>query len=163
VHLLSWNSARLEATRPRDGSVPLVPKNATDSAIIGKIMPAERRVAICYQRRENLSPKQLRFFDAMTAKLRSSGFSLSPDNLGTDRIAERYADLQDCRGVIIPAFSQWEGHRLNRNRTRTWTMPSEFVHIVATMAVAARRPLLVLLERGVDDRGGVNPKNETRS
>jgi hypothetical protein len=32
-------------------------------------------------------------------------------------------------------------------------MPSEFVHIEAAMAVAARRPLLVLLEKGVDDRG----------
>jgi Predicted nucleotide-binding protein containing TIR-like domain len=116
-------------------------------------MPSERPIAICYQRRDNLSGRQLRFFDAMTAKLRSSGFSLSPENLGMDRIAERYADLQDCRGVIIPAFSQWEGHRLNRNRTRTWTLPSEFVHIVAAMAVAARRPLLVLLEKGVDERG----------
>src|SRR5215813_2876553 len=110
-------------------------------------MPAERRVAICYQRRGNLSRRQLRFFDAMTAKLRSSGFSLSPGNPRSDGIAERYADLQDCRGVIIPAFSQWEGHRLNRNRTRPYTMPSEFVHIVGAMAIVADRPLLVLLER----------------
>ena len=32
-------------------------------------------------------------------------------------------------------------------------MPSEFAHIAATMAVASCRPLLLLLEKGLDQRG----------
>jgi hypothetical protein len=54
---------------------------------------------------------------------------------------------------MIPAFCQWEGYRRNRNQERRWNMPSEFAHIEATMAVAAGRPLLMLVEKGIDQRG----------
>lgn len=112
-----------------------------------------RGVSFCFQKRENLSKKQLMFYDALVSKIERRGFAILPDNRSTDTIQQRYQQVQDSCGVVIPAFCQWEGHRLNRNQERRWTMPSEFAHIEATMAVAACRPLLLLLEKGVDPRG----------
>ena len=54
--------------------------------------------------------------------------------------------------MLVLAFSQWEGRRLNREQKGV-VFPSEFSHIAAVMAVSAKKPLLVLLEKTVAGRG----------
>jgi hypothetical protein len=112
-----------------------------------------RGVSFCFQNRDNLSRKQLQFYDALQGRIERRGFSLLPDDRSTDTIEHRYRKIEDSCGVIIPAFCQWEGYRRNRNQQRRWMMPSEFAHIEATMAVAAVRPLLLLVEKGLGPRG----------
>ncbi|HLJ90321.1 MAG TPA: TIR domain-containing protein [Candidatus Angelobacter sp.] len=116
-------------------------------------MDTRARVVLSVQRRENLSKRQQRFFDALQAKVESVGLCILTKTGPSDTIADRYDHVRNNQGVIVPVFSQWQGQRLNRSQDRTWTLPSEFTHIVATMAVAAERPLLVLQEKTVDERG----------
>jgi hypothetical protein len=68
-------------------------------------------------------------------------------------VEQRLEKMSRCQGVVVVAYSQWEAERLYRQQDRTVIMPSEFGHIGAVMAVAARRPLLVLREKGVAERG----------
>jgi hypothetical protein len=116
-------------------------------------MFSARGVSFGFQNRLNLSKKQLQFYDALLRRIERRGFAVLPDDRSTDPIEHRYRKVQDSCGVIIPAFCQWEAYRRNRSQEREWNMPSEFAHIEATMAVAACRPLLLLIEKGIDQRG----------
>lgn len=112
-----------------------------------------RGVSFCFQRRDNLSKRQLQFCDALLRVIERRGFAVLPDDRSSDPIEHRFRKVVDSCGVIIPAFRQWDGYRHNRDQERRWILPSEFAHVEATMAIAAGRPLLMLVEKGIDQRG----------
>lgn len=110
-----------------------------------------------FQKKANLTKRHVRFLDALEARVVRAGFRVLPPLLRGDRIEERYQNIRRSQGVIVPVFSQWEGHRLYRDKETAYTQASEFTHIAATMAVAAKRPLLVLREKTVQGRGAFRP------
>jgi hypothetical protein len=110
-------------------------------------------IVFSFQRRDNLSRRQLRFHDALRERIEAAGFRVLSESRGTDRIEDRYSQILASQGVIVLALSQWEGHRLNRDHKKSWILASEFTHIATAMAVSAGRPMLVLREKSVDPRG----------
>jgi Predicted nucleotide-binding protein containing TIR-like domain len=110
-------------------------------------------VVFSFQRRDNLSKRQLRFYDALLGRIEAAGLRICPESRGSDRIEDRYLQVKTSHGVVVLVLGQWEGRRLNRDQDRSPILPSEFTHIAASMAVAADRPLLVLREKSVDERG----------
>ena len=71
---------------------------------------------------------------------------------GSDTVRERFQYLRSSNGVIVLAMSQWRAKRLRRTQKEA-ILPSEFMHMVAAMTVAARKPLLVMREKSVSERG----------
>lgn len=102
---------------------------------------------------QNLSKQQQRFQKAVVELLRSRGLRILPDSVDSDNAEDDVAKSRLCHGVIVLAFAQWNARRVNRDRDKTIAMPSEFTHIGAATAVASRRPLLVLREKSLADRG----------
>jgi len=113
----------------------------------------QRVIQLSAGRPENLSKRQNAFLDALCQRLRADGLETAKDSAPGDGIAARYDRLRGVDGVIVVAFSQWSARRLNRDQERERILPSEFVHIYNTMAVAAGKPLLVMVERDVEMRG----------
>jgi hypothetical protein len=114
-------------------------------------------IVFSFQRRDNLSKGQLRFYDALQQRIQAAGLRILPGTRGTDRIEDLYSRVLASQGVAILVLGQWEGHRMNRDHEKAWTLASEFTHITAAMAVSAGRPILAMREKSVDQRGAFRP------
>jgi len=110
-------------------------------------------IALSSAGRDNLSKRQVRFAEALQQKLEGIGFRVLPDSPSSDRIEERLSRFRKCHGAIILVLSQWEGRRLHRDQDKTVILPTEFNHMAAVMAVAEKKPVLVLREKIVTERG----------
>jgi hypothetical protein len=113
----------------------------------------KRVVHVSTGRSENLSKRQNAFLDALSRTLRDRGVEIARDSAPRDSVVNRYDKIRGVDGVIVVAFSQWSACRLHRNQNRKCLLPSEFTHITNTMAVAAEKPLFVIVEKDVDARG----------
>ena len=102
---------------------------------------------------ENMSKVQRIFFNALTDKLTGRGLSIAPDSSPIDSLETRFRQVRGSQGVLIFACCQWEAERLYRDQKGTVLTPTEFCHIQSTMAIAARKPLLVLREKALAERG----------
>jgi len=110
-------------------------------------------VMISAAKKENLSEPQQQFLRALEDRIQRRGLRILPDSATSDKLGDRFGKIQQCHGVVVFACSQWEAERLYRPQEKSVILPSEFGHISAVMAVAARRPLLVLREKKVAERG----------
>jgi len=102
---------------------------------------------------ENLSKPQRHFLEALSERIERAGFRVLPDSATNDSVEYRLNKIRRSHGVVVWACAQWKAERLFRAQDRTLVLPTEFSHIAAVMAVAARRPLLVLREKTVAERG----------
>jgi hypothetical protein len=112
-----------------------------------------RVVDLSAGRTENLSSRQIAFLEALRKTLREEGLEIAQGSPSRDDIAARYSKFRSVDGLIVVAFSQWSAQRLNRQQDRDRILPSEFAHIMNTMAIAAEKPLFVIMERDVEARG----------
>ena len=110
-------------------------------------------VTVTAPQEKNLEPRQERFVRGVVDRIEQAGMRVDMGSVESDRLEERYEKLRRSDGVLVIAIAQWEARRLYRNPERKVILPSEFTHIVPAMAVAARRPLLVLKEKAVAERG----------
>ncbi|HXJ86572.1 MAG TPA: TIR domain-containing protein [Candidatus Binatia bacterium] len=118
-------------------------------------MPIESRLSVIISspKVQNLSNPQRRFLEAVEELLRSKGLRILTESADSDTVIDDITKTNRCRGVLVLAFEQWNARRLNRDRDKDVVMPSEFTHIKAVTAAASRRPLLVLREKSLADRG----------
>lgn len=114
---------------------------------------ARLSVLISSPKPENLSKQQRRFLQALSKRIEQAGLHILPDSVTSDKVEDRFQKVSRCHGVVVFAASQWEAERLSRAQGKSIFVTSEFSHIVAAIAVAARRPLLVLREKAVAERG----------
>jgi len=111
-------------------------------------------IALSSPLEENMSDAQKNFFQALNDKLLRRGLRIAPDSSPIDSLETRYVRIRASQGVLIYACSQWRAERLHRKTKKTAIItPTEFCHIQSTMAVAARKPLLVLREKVLEERG----------
>jgi Predicted nucleotide-binding protein containing TIR-like domain len=110
-------------------------------------------VSISSGKNENLSPVQRQFLAALEDRIQARGLRILPDSASSDDLTKRFAKMRMCHGVVVFAFSQWQAERLNRKQNRKVLMPSEFNHMAAVQAQCAKRPLLVLREKALAERG----------
>ncbi len=115
----------------------------------------KRVIQISSGKIENLSKDQVAFLRALEEKVKSAGLEISRESAPRDGVALRFGKISGVDGVIVVAFSQWSARRLNRKQDLECLLPSEFAHITNTMAVAAEKPLLVLMEKDVGSRGSL--------
>jgi hypothetical protein len=110
-------------------------------------------VSVYAGKEQNLSELQQPFLEALLDRIKRAGFRVRTEPAQSDGVEERLEAIRRSHGVIVVAFSQWEGHRLSRNQKKAVIFPSEFAHMACVMAVASKRPMLVLREKSVADRG----------
>jgi len=120
-------------------------------------MDTRLKISIQSPRKENLTGRQQRFLGAIIDQIERSNFCVLPDSRSTAGIEERSHKIAHCHGVVVLAFSQWECRRLSRDEKKAVIFPTEFAHIGAVLATATRRPLLVLREKSVAERGVLRP------
>jgi hypothetical protein len=102
---------------------------------------------------ENLSKQQQAFLEALCRRLKEEGLEMAEDPPPGDGVAARCKKTRAVDGIIVVAFSQWSARRLSRQQDRELLFPSEFTHIMNTMAIATDKPLLVIMEKDVAARG----------
>jgi hypothetical protein len=102
---------------------------------------------------QNLTAPQRRFLKALRDRIERSGLGILPDLPATANMAERLSNVARCQGVAVVAFRQWEGQRLSRNQKKIF--PTEFTHISVALATAEGRPIFVLREKSVAERGAL--------
>src|SRR5262245_24944718 len=112
-------------------------------------MDTRPTVVVSSPQRKNLSDRQLALVDDLTSRVDAAGIRVGRDSSDTDRLEERFEGMCRCQGVIVLALAQWEARRLHRSDDKVLVFPSEFTHLASTMAVASRKPLLVLQEKSV--------------
>ena len=118
-------------------------------------MPLDTRlvVSISAPKQENLSKQQQRFMEALMARSESVGLRVLPDSTSSDTVLDGIGKYRTCHGVVMLAFSQWKAKRLYREQKKNVVLPTEFSHIKAVMAAATCRPLMVLREKSLTERG----------
>jgi hypothetical protein len=104
---------------------------------------------------KNMSKRQQEFVSALRERIKAEGIRVELDGLDYDRLEERYEIVRRCHGVLVVALAQWRSQRLYRDEDRSVLGPSEFTHVANAMAVAAGKPLLVLREKDVAQRGSL--------
>jgi hypothetical protein len=109
-------------------------------------------VQISHPKPENLSEEQQCFLEAIKEHVAKNGIELSPVSLLTDSMESRIRALSRVDGVLVIAFRQWRSERLYRDQSPVIT-PSEFSHIDSALAVAGVKPLLLLRESELGQRG----------
>jgi len=112
------------------------------------------RVKILAPQSKNLSERQNAFVAAVTAKLKRADLQVLDDSPSSASVEDRYKVICDCDGIVILAFSQWEGCRLGEDDDSA-ILPSEFTHIGIVQAALSKRPYLVLREKSVAERGAL--------
>jgi CAP12/Pycsar effector protein, TIR domain len=116
------------------------------------------RVFVQSAKRGNLTEQQQRFLDGLLDQLKRADLSVMQESPSTATIDERLEKARGSHGIIILAFAQWEGRRVTRgNEKKSAIFPSEFAHMSGVMAVVSGRPLLVLREKSVAERGALRP------
>jgi hypothetical protein len=116
----------------------------------------DNRLSICLSTglQKNLTKRQWQLVKALGKLIESEGIRVSK-SLETDRIEERCNKVSRSQGALVAVFPQWEARRIVRDRQKTLLLPSEFSHIAIVMAVAAKKPLLVLRQKSVAERGSL--------
>jgi predicted nucleotide-binding protein len=102
-----------------------------------------------------MSRRQQRFAEALFKRIEAEGIRPELDGLDFHRLEERFEHMRQCQGVLVLAFAQWRAQRLYRDEDKELTVTTEFVHIANSMAVAAGKPLLILREKDVAQRGSL--------
>jgi hypothetical protein len=120
-------------------------------------MPLDVRLAVNLSspKLENLSKPQERFLAALKDRLTGAGLRILPESASTDDVEQRLGAIRQCHGVVVLAFSQWQAARMYRVQEKKSVMPTEFTHLGVSMALAARRPLFLLREKCVAERGAL--------
>jgi hypothetical protein len=116
---------------------------------------ARLAVSLSSPKIENLSKPQKRFLAALRDCIANAGLRILSDSAPTDDVGQRLELVRQCHGVVVLAFSQWNAERIYKVQEKRLVMPTEFAHLAISMAVAARRPLLVLREKCVAERGSL--------
>lgn len=102
---------------------------------------------------ENLSKAQRRFRDAIVDRIESKELRVLDDLAASANLEDGLAQFRMCHGVVVLAFSQWNAERLHREQNKSIVLTSEFSHIESVMAAACNRPLLVLRDKLLAERG----------
>jgi hypothetical protein len=110
-------------------------------------------VIISAAKKENLSEPQRQFLAGLEDRIRHKGLRILPESATSDSLEDRFEKVRQSHGVIVFACGQWEAGRLYRTQQKSVVFPSEFCHIMSAMAVTAKRPLLVIREKSVAERG----------
>ncbi|WP_217575105.1 TIR domain-containing protein [Mesorhizobium sp. GbtcB19] len=119
-------------------------------------MNVSPKIIVNAARRENLSPDQSAFLEALSRKISDCGYSpLDVD--GVASLTDQVAAIRRIQGVVVVAFAQWSASRIFVRRKSSATLPSEFNHLYIALASALQKPLLVLREQGVTERGALRP------
>jgi len=116
-------------------------------------MDTRLTVAVSVPRNENLSKRQRRFLVDLRRRIEEAGLRILPDLDPGASLDDRIRKIQNCHGVVVMVLEQWQARRLYRNRERKLVFPSEFSHMYAVMANVTRRPLFLLREKTVAERG----------
>jgi hypothetical protein len=116
-------------------------------------MDTRLKVVVQSGKRENLSKQQRRFLAGLIDRLERADMKVMPQSPTTANVEKRLEKIRQSHGVIILAFAQWDACRVTRDENKHVIFPTEFTHINAAMAVGAARPLLVLREKSVAERG----------
>ena len=122
----------------------------------------KRVVELAAPKAENLSKQQQAFLAALCGRLKDEGLEVAKDSPPGDGVAARWEKMRAVDGIVVVAFSQWSARRLSRQPDRECIFPSEFTHIMNTMAIAADKPLLVIMEKDVATRGTLRDGYVTR-
>lgn len=118
-------------------------------------MDTSFKVLVSEPKLKNLSPKQQQFLAKVNEKVARAGVrQVEVDE--TLRLEDISGEIRKLQGVIAMAFGQWQGQRLVKKKDEA-IFPTEFNHLHIAIAAAARRPLLILKERSVSERGALKP------
>jgi hypothetical protein len=118
-------------------------------------MDTRLTVAVSVARNENLSKRQRRFLVDLQRRIEQAELRILSDLHPSASLDDRFRKIQNCHGVVVVVFEQWQARRLYRNKERRLILPSEFSHMYVVMANAARRPLFLLREKTVAERGAL--------
>jgi len=103
---------------------------------------------------KNLSKRQWRLATALRERIEAEGLRVR-EGAVSDRLAERFERMEQYQGCLTVAFSQWKAQRVFRDPERSIVVCNEFVHIANALAVSAHKPLLVIREKNVAERGSL--------
>jgi Predicted nucleotide-binding protein containing TIR-like domain len=118
-------------------------------------MDTSFKVLVSAPQPKNLSPKQQQFLAKVNEKVDRAG--LRPVELDdTQRLEDISGKIRKLQGVMVMAFGQWQGQRLVKKKDEA-IFPTEFSHLHMALAAAAHRPLLILKEKSVSERGALRP------
>jgi hypothetical protein len=112
-------------------------------------------VLLAAPQEKNLSKRQQQFMSALQKRIRSEGIRLEIDGRDFQGLKERHGLVRRCQGVFVVVLAQWSAQRLYRDEDKSLIVPSEFTHVATALAVAARKPLLVLRDKSVAQRGSL--------
>jgi hypothetical protein len=101
---------------------------------------------------KNLSDTQKALLDAIIKLLESEGLSILHDSPSGD-FKGRARQVKRSHGCIVVAFAQWEASRLRGNQDRPYIFTTEYAHVTSALALEAGRPLFVLKDKQVNERG----------
>jgi len=113
------------------------------------------KVLVSAPKLKNLSPEQQRFLGEVNKKVSRAGLQ-TVDMDEALRLEDQAREIRKLQGVIVVAFRQWQGQRLVGKRDEA-IFPTEFNHLHIAIAAAARRPLLILKDKSVSERGALKP------
>jgi predicted nucleotide-binding protein len=114
---------------------------------------ARLAIKISSPKPDNMSKQQRVFLDAIRDRIERKGLRVLEDLAASANAEDLMTRFQLCHGVVVLAFGQWKAERLHRAQDASVILPSEFSHIESVMAAACKRPLLVLREKSLAERG----------
>lgn len=115
----------------------------------------ERTVIVSAPMAKHLSLDQRAFLKAVEGKLSGEGLG-TVDLDGAAPLEDQAEQIRSVQGVLVLAFCQWTGTRIARKDDEA-IFPTEFNHLHIAMAVATGRPVLVVKEKPVSERGALRP------
>jgi hypothetical protein len=118
-------------------------------------MNTQPLVLLAAPQEKNQSELQTQFVNALQHRIKSEGIRLEIDGRDYEGLASRYQLMRRCQGAVVVASAQWTARRLYRHKDQSLIVPSEFSHVATSMAVSTGRPLLVLREKDVAERGSL--------
>jgi hypothetical protein len=104
---------------------------------------------------KHLGPLEQRFLEALERRIADEGLDIVESDR-IDRLEDQARKMRDLQGLLVVALRQWQGQRIARKRDEA-VFPTEFNHVHMALAAAARKPILVLRDKGVDERGALKP------
>ena len=116
---------------------------------------SEPKILVSAPKSNHLSAEQEQFLTELHNKVTDADLRLV-DIDGILPLVDQAREIRQLQGVIVVAFAQWTGQRLVREKDKA-TFPTEFNHLYLALATAAGKPLLVLREKSVDERGALRP------